>query len=186
MDKLIIEYLNEEDEVHRKALEILLASAFPQAYSEDAEEEVKRCLEKDRVSLKAVYNGELAGFIGAIPQYGHTGWELHPLVVDEKYRGLGIGEKLVKELEKEIFIRGGITIYLGTDDEKSQTSLSDTDLFEETFRKIEEIQNFNRHPYEFYEKIGYKIVGVIPDANGFGKPDIFMAKRIRDNTEKQK
>lgn len=185
MENLIIEYLNKEEKVHRKMLEKLLATAFPEAYSEDAEEEVKRCLEEDRVALKAVYNGELAGFVGAIPQYGHTGWELHPLVVDEKHRGIGIGEKLVKELESEIFKRGGITIYLGTDDEYSQTSLSDTDLFEDTCRKIEEVQNFHRHPYEFYEKMGYKIIGVIPDANGFGKPDIFMAKRIRDKTGKQ-
>lgn len=184
MENLMIEYLNKEDKVHCRTLQKLLASAFPQAYSEDAEDEVKCCLEEDRVALKAVINGELAGFVGAIPQYGHTGWELHPLVVDEKHRGLGVGEKLVQALEKEIYLRGGITIYLGTDDEHSQTSLSDTDLFEETFRKIEEIQNFDRHPFEFYEKMGYKIIGVIPDANGFGKPDIFMAKRIRDSEGK--
>ncbi|MCA9940912.1 MAG: AAC(6')-Ia family aminoglycoside 6'-N-acetyltransferase, partial [Anaerolineales bacterium] len=27
-------------------------------------------------------------------------------------------------------------------------------------------------------KLGYAIVGVVPDANGWGKPDIIMAKRI--------
>ena len=31
---------------------------------------------------------------------------------------------------------------------------------------------------EFYLRVGFHIVGVIPDANGFGKPDILMAKRI--------
>jgi aminoglycoside 6'-N-acetyltransferase I len=35
------------------------------------------------------------------------------------------------------------------------------------------------HPYEFYKKVGFTIVGVLPDANGFGKPDIFMAKRVK-------
>jgi len=28
--------------------------------------------------------------------------------------------------------------------------------------------------------MGFEIIGVLPDADGFGKPDIFMAKRIKD------
>jgi len=40
------------------------------------------------------------------------------------------------------------------------------------------IRNLGRHPYEFYQKLGYVIVGVIPDANGLGKPDILMAKSV--------
>jgi hypothetical protein len=36
-----------------------------------------------------------------------------------------------------------------------------------------------RHPNEFYQKLGYEIVGVIPDANGLGKHDILMAKSLR-------
>ena len=37
--------------------------------------------------------------------------------------------------------------------------------------------------YEFYQKIGFSFVGVIPDANGFGKPDIIMAKRVANYPE---
>ncbi len=40
------------------------------------------------------------------------------------------------------------------------------------------IRNPGGHPYEFYQKLGYVIVGVVPDANGFGKPDIYMAKSL--------
>ena len=66
----------------------------------------------------------------------------------------------------------------GTDDEFFQTSLSQGDLFEDTFQKLRDIQNLRRHPYEFYQKQGFQIVGVLPDVNGYGKPDIFMAKPL--------
>jgi aminoglycoside 6'-N-acetyltransferase I len=40
---------------------------------------------------------------------------------------------------------------------------------------------FNRdHPTAFYQKLGFQIVGVMPDANGIGKPDIIMAKDIKE------
>ena len=43
---------------------------------------------------------------------------------------------------------------------------------------IRNIQNLKNHSYEFYEKLGYKIIEVMPDANGIGKPDIYMGKRV--------
>jgi len=178
MENVKIEIFKIANHTHRAQAEKLLRDAFPEAYEKSAEIEVSNILSEERVAIKAVYEEELIGFTGAIPQYGITGWELHPLVVAEEYRGRGIGEKLVSFLEKEVIHRGGITIYLGTDDEDGSTSLSNTDLFEDTFKKIEEIRNLNHHPFEFYKKIGYSIVGVIPDANGIGKPDIWMAKRI--------
>jgi aminoglycoside 6'-N-acetyltransferase I len=156
----------------------LLVACFEHAYSGCEYEEMENILEDERIAVMAVENGHLLGFVGAIPQYGVTGWELHPLAVYSKYRGRGIGSQLVAALEKEVAARGGITIYLGSDDETGQTTLYGTDLYENTYEKIVDIKNIHGHPYEFYQKVGYKIVGIVPDANGIGKPDIWMAKRI--------
>lgn len=158
----------------------MLADAFPQSYKDTAGEEMTAILDDERLTLMAVEDGKLLGFIGAIPSYGITGWELHPIVVANSQRGRGIGSLLVSRLEEEVTAKGGLMIFLGTDDEHFQTSLSSGDLFEHTFDKIKNIQNLNKHPYEFYQKVGYAIVGVLPDANGFGKPDIFMAKRLKN------
>jgi aminoglycoside 6'-N-acetyltransferase I len=59
------------------------------------------------------------------------------------------------------------------------TSLAHTDLYTDTFQKLRSIENRKRHPIGFYQKMGFKVMGVCPDANGPGKPDIFMAKRLR-------
>jgi aminoglycoside 6'-N-acetyltransferase I len=162
----------------------LLKEAFPQSYSDCSQEEMDRILDKNRVVLCAIEGDELLGFAGAIPQYGITAWEMHPLVVKGSKRGIGIGRKLCETLEEELRKRGCLTIYLGSDDDENQTSLSNTDLFDRTFDKIEDIQNYNKHPYEFYQKVGYTIVGVIPDANGIGKPDIWLAKSLHNTSKK--
>jgi aminoglycoside 6'-N-acetyltransferase I len=141
--------------------------------------EVNECLDPERILRVAVDdNGNVLGWIGALTEHNGIAWELHPLVVDPQRHGQGIGRALVNDLEEQIKQRGGITIYLGTDDKSHMTSLTDKDLYAHAWEHIANIQNLRGHPYEFYQKMGYAIVGVIPDANGPGKPDIIMAKKI--------
>jgi len=142
-------------------------------------DEVKECLNPERILRAAVDDkGNVLGWIGALSEYNGMAWELHPLVVDPQCQGQGIGRALVNDLEEHVKQRGGISIYLGTDDENDMTSLSGKDLYAHAWEHIANIQNLRRHPYEFYQKMGYAIVGVIPDANGPGRPDIIMAKKI--------
>lgn len=145
----------------------------------DAVEEVLESLAPDRVSRVAVTaEGALVGWIGAIPTYHGRVWELHPLVVSESSQGQGIGSALVRDLERLARTRGVHTIQLGTDDENNQTTLGGADVYPDVLGHLQRIRNLNRHPYEFYQKLGYSIVGMIPDANGLGKPDILMARRV--------
>jgi aminoglycoside 6'-N-acetyltransferase I len=81
-------------------------------------------------------------------------------------------------LEEQVRQRGGLTIWLGTDDEDDQTSLSGVNLYPNVWEHLTKIRNLRDHPFEFYQKLGFVIVGVMPDANGRGKPDIYMAKRV--------
>ena len=119
------------------------------------------------------------GWIGGIKQYNGHVWELHPLVVRADHRRQGIGRALVADLEKRVRSRGGLTIWLGTDDESQMTSLAGVELWPNVLEHLANIRNLAGHPYEFYRKVGFTVVGVLPDANGPGKPDIFMAKSVR-------
>jgi aminoglycoside 6'-N-acetyltransferase I len=144
-----------------------------------ASKEVREALSKDHICLAAVDDGgALVGWIGGIREYDGHAWELHPLVVKRDLRGRGVGRALVAGLEARVRELGGTTIYLGTDDENGRTSISGTDLYPDVLQKLSQIRNPGDHPYGFYQKVGFTVVGVIPDANGFGKPDILMAKRV--------
>ena len=142
-------------------------------------QEVHEMLESGRICRVAVdENGEMLGIIGGIPGYDGHVWELHPLAVQPSLQGRGIGRALVADFERQVRSKGGLTISLGTDDEDNMTSLSGVDLYENLWERIRDIRNLKNHPFEFYEKMGYVITGVVPDANGIGKPDILMAKRV--------
>ena|SRR6266498_3694014 len=146
---------------------------------EEGRKEVHEMLESERICRIAVdKNGNLLGIIGGIPAYDGHVWELHPLAVQPSLQGHGIGRALVKDFEEQVRARGALMITLGSDDEDSMTSLANVDLLENLWEKIRDIRNYKNHPFGFYQKLGYVITGVVPDANGIGKPDILMAKKV--------
>lgn len=144
-----------------------------------ASREVRESFGEGRLSRVALdEQGAVVGWVGAISQYEGKVWELHPLVVRPDRQGQGIGRALVADLEERVRERGGLTLWVGTDDESGQTSLAGVDLYPDVLGKLAAIRNLRRHPYEFYQKLGFVIVGVMPDANGPGEPDIYLAKRV--------
>jgi len=140
--------------------------------------------EVDRVSMEGFSRamldaGIVLGWIGGLPEYDGRVWELHPMVVRRECRHHGIGRILVAAFESEAAARGGLTATLGTDDVSGMTSLSGVDLYAELPRKLAELTDLGRcHPFLFYQKLGFVVTGVMPDANGLGRPDIYMSKRI--------
>ncbi len=174
--------VNATDERTVRAIAELLLEAFahiPWPHSmEHALSEVRESLEPGHISRVALDGGQVVGWVGGIPEYDGNAFELHPLAVKPGYQRRGIGTALVRDLEAQARQRRAITVYLGTDDESGATTLSGVDVYPNVLEHLAAIGNVRQHPFEFYLKSGYAIVGMIPDANGFGKPDIIMAKRL--------
>lgn len=169
----------------RQAAEILTAEIsllkYPtgwQTYKE-AREEVMECLTRGFIALAAHdSNSDVLGWIGGRPDYEKV-WELHPIVVRSDAQRNGIGRALVAALEAQVKKRGALTLCAGADDEDFRTNLSGVDLYKDLPTSLRNASSKKGHPMEFYHKVGFTIVGVVPDANGIGMPDIILAKRIR-------
>ncbi len=178
----IIDVPNNET-IIRQVAEVLLdgfsvSGINPWKNPAEAIEEVEESLQANRISRAALDEKEnVLGWIAGFHDYAVV-WELHPLVVRRDSQNQGVGAALVKDFEKQVKQRGGLTIKLGTDDENTRTNIGGIELYPNVSEKISDIKNLRRHPFGFYQKLGYEITGVIPDANGFGKPDIIMFKRV--------
>jgi aminoglycoside 6'-N-acetyltransferase I len=140
--------------------------------------EVRDALTPGRVCLGAWRGGDLLGWVGGIPDYSHA-WELHPLVVRADARGQGVGRALVAALEARARAAGALTLYLGTDDDWAtpRTSVGGIDLWADPLVHAARLEP-GPHPAGFYQRVGFSVIGLLPDANGPGKPDIFMAKPL--------
>jgi aminoglycoside 6'-N-acetyltransferase I len=143
----------------------------------DAREEVDACLESGRTAFLALDGDVVTGWIGAIVVSPWL-WELHPLAVDPAYQNHGIGTTLVETLERAAREAGVTTLYLGTDDDWGGTNLYGRELYPDVLAAAQLLRATQRHAFRFYEKMGYTVTGIIPDASGPGKPDIIMAKRL--------
>ena len=181
----IVDLDKDNEDITQQCAQLLVdgfKNDWPEAWPtlESALEEVHECLEPGKICRVALTpDSQVVGWIGG-QDHGYDGnlWELHPMVVHTAYHGHGIGRALIADLETLVRARGALTLTLGTDDVTGMTSLSGVNLYENTWEHIRDIRNYKNHPYEFYQKCGYTITGVMPDANGPGKPDIYMSKRL--------
>lgn len=175
--------LTGEPSLHDEAATLLMDSFLARGIAawpnlDSARQEVEECIAAPNLCLGLLVEGKLAGWVGLRPMYDKT-WELHPLVVAPAFQGYGVGRTLIKALELRAKAKGLIGIVLGTDDELFESSLSQSDLNGgNVLSELSRMTNRNRHPFEFYQKCGYSVVGAIPNANGKNKPDILMWKDL--------
>jgi len=145
----------------------------------EARQEVIDSVAADRVSRIALdADKTVLGWVGAIRQYDGFVWELHPIVVAEEWRRHGVGRALIADLETILAARGALTLWAGSDDLAGETSLGGIDLYPALPNALGTVHSWGRHALPFYLRLGFHIIGVMPDANGPGRPDIYLGKRI--------
>ena len=182
---MFINLSSSSNDIKKQAAKILFEASKSVTNSswntiEAAEIEVLKCCNEEYIAIDYIQNDKLVGWIGLRPLYDNFTWELHPIMVKPELQKQKIGTRLLNEIERIAKKRNILNIILGTDDEFGKTSLSKIDLYTSNiFHEIENIKNLDNHPFEFYKKNGYKIIGVVPDANGLNKPDILMGKRLK-------
>ena len=158
----------------------ILVDRLPEGWPtlELAREHIRELLDPARILRGFVRGRQLFGWIGGQEHYIHHSWELHPLVVHAGHERRGIGRALVDDLEQRVRELGIHTMFVGSDDETGLTSLAGVDLYPDVLAHLTRLRDHGGHPFSFYQRLGYSVIGVMPDANGFGKPDIYLAKRL--------
>jgi aminoglycoside 6'-N-acetyltransferase I len=142
-----------------------------------ARAEIADGLAPGKTARVALDGDTIVGWVAASPAWGRI-WELHPLIVAIEHQRRGHGRHLVREVERIAAAAGALTMTLSTSDTTGATSLAGADLYDNTFTRLATIEARRPHAVEFWRRIGYQIVGVLPDAEGAGKPSISLARRI--------
>jgi aminoglycoside 6'-N-acetyltransferase I len=177
----IVDLATQPEHIREQAAAIL-SEAFPDADGwptvQSGSDEIAR-ISREGFVRASIDDGSVLGWIGGLPEYHGRVWELHPIVVAKDQRLHGVGRVLVGVFEDEARRRGALTATLGTDDLDGMTSLSQSDLYGDLPGHIARLHDLGRrHPFLFYRKLGYVVTGVMPDANGRGRPDIYMSKAL--------
>ena len=143
-----------------------------------ARQEVSSFLtDPDRMAIAAIESDRLRAWIGCHspfrPRLGaaSAGGRSRPPGAGLRH---GVGQRAGAK-------RAGVkigAIWLGADDDFGGTSLYGADLYPDVLGHLRRINLRGKHPYMFYQRVGFAVVGVLPDVNGRGRHDILMAKRI--------
>jgi aminoglycoside 6'-N-acetyltransferase I len=69
-------------------------------------------------------------------------------------------------------------LWVGTDDDLGETSLAGVDVYPDPLDHLRALRAPARHPLGFYQRMGFALCGILPDANGFGLPNFMLARRL--------
>jgi aminoglycoside 6'-N-acetyltransferase I len=99
-------------------------------------------------------------------------------VVRKDEQGNGYGRLLVEDIERLARSSRVLTLFAGTGDTRGRTSLSGTEIYRDPPSAMATISCDGPHAYKFWLRVGFTVVGVMPDAEGIGRHGIHLARSV--------
>lgn len=121
--------------------------------------------------------GTIAGWMAATREHPH-GWRAMPLVVRADLRRRGVGRALIADLAAFVAEDGPGTVYASLPGEVS-TSITGRALFPNVLGRVLDVPSPDDHPLTFYRRVGFEVVGVLPDVVCPGTHELLLAKPVR-------
>jgi aminoglycoside 6'-N-acetyltransferase I len=131
---------------------------------------------RGRLGRVLMQQDQAIGWIGVIK--GQNVWEIHPIAVAIEHQYSGVGHLLVEDIARVAKEAGALTLFAGTSDEVGTTNLFGVDLYSNPVDALKTLEAVERNPFKFWENVGFTVVGLMPDAEGLGKPGIHLARRL--------
>ncbi len=177
-----VDLLEQEDAALLRGVADLLVAAFPTIYSDvtQALADVVQFAPEDLSLVARDSDGAPIGCLRAEHFKGQASAEIKLVAVHPTRRRQGIAQTLVLAAEERMRQSGCVTMLATVGDTRGRTSLYGVDVTEDAPGLLADFRCHPDHPAGFFLEVGYRLVGVLPDAYGPGKHDLTLARRISE------
>ena len=176
-----VDPLGQEDAALLRGVADLLVIAFPTLYAGDvtrALADVVQFAPEDRSLVARDSEGTPIGWLRMEHFKRQVSAEIKLVAVHPTRRRQGVGRTLVMAAEERMRAIGCVTMLATVGDTRGRTNLYGVNVIEDAPRLLTHFACHANHPAGFFLNIGYRLVGLLPDAYGPGKHDLTLARRI--------
>lgn len=176
-----VDLLSQEDAALLRGVADLLVVACPSLYDGDVTQALADVVQFAPADLSLVARdpeGTPIGWLRAEHFRGQASAEIKLVAVHPARRRQEVARTLVMAAEERMSGNACVTMLATVGDTRGRTSLYGIDVTEDAPRLLAGFHCHADHPAGFFLRIGYRLVGLLPDAYGPGKHDLTLARRI--------
>jgi aminoglycoside 6'-N-acetyltransferase I len=176
-----VDLLSQEDAALLRGVADLLVVACRSLYGGDVTQALADVVQFAPEDLSLVARdpeGTPIGWLRAEHFGGQASAEIKLVAVHPMRRRQGVARTLVMAAEEQMRSHDCVTMLATVGDTRGRTSLYGIDVTEDAPHLLADFHCQADHPAGFFLRIGYRPVGLLPDAYGPGKHDLTLARRI--------